>query len=48
MADFVNPHKVVYNNTKITRLQTKFQVMIIMNVLFVMHWIASGMEMEMR
>jgi polysaccharide pyruvyl transferase WcaK-like protein len=37
----------IYNNTKMTRLQTKLQVMIIMNVLFVMHWIVGGIEMEM-
>jgi hypothetical protein len=37
----------IYNNTNMTRLQTKFQVMIIMNVLSVMHWIVGGIEMEM-
>ncbi len=29
------------------RLQTKFQVMIVMNVPSMMHWIVGGMEMEM-
>jgi hypothetical protein len=37
----------IYNNTKMIRLQTKFQVMIIMNVLSMMHWMVGDIEMEM-
>jgi hypothetical protein len=35
------------SNTKMTKLQMGFQVMIIMNVLSMMHWIVSGTEVEM-
>ncbi len=35
------------SNTKITKLQMRFQIMIIMNVLFMMHWIVGGTEVEM-
>jgi hypothetical protein len=31
-----------------TKLQTKFQVMIIMNVLSMMHWIVGGIRVETR
>jgi hypothetical protein len=30
-----------------TKLQMGFQVMIVMNVLSMMHWIVGGIEMEM-
>jgi hypothetical protein len=35
------------SNTKMTKLQMGFQVMIIMNVLSMMHWIVGGTEMKM-
>jgi hypothetical protein len=35
------------SNTKMTKLQMRFQIMIIMNVLFMMHWIVGGIEVEM-
>ncbi len=35
------------SNTKMTKLQMGFQVMIVMNVLSMMHWIVGGIEMEM-
>jgi hypothetical protein len=35
------------SNTKMKKLQMGFQVMIIMNVFSMMHWIVGGTEMEM-
>jgi hypothetical protein len=35
------------NNAKMTRLQFEFQVMIVMNVPFMMHYIVAGIEVEM-
>jgi hypothetical protein len=35
------------NNTRMTISQTKFQVMIVMNVLSMMHWIVDDIEVEM-
>jgi hypothetical protein len=37
----------IYNNTKMTRLEMKFQVMTIMIVLSMMHWTVGDIEMEM-
>jgi hypothetical protein len=38
---------IYLHNTRMTRLQTKFQVMIVMNVLSLMHWIVGGIGVEM-
>jgi len=35
------------SNTKMTKLQMEFQIMIIMNVLSMMQWIVGGTKMEM-
>jgi len=35
------------SNTKMTKLQMGFQVMIMMNVLSMMHWIVGGTKEEM-
>jgi hypothetical protein len=34
------------NSIRMIRLQIKFQVMIVMNVPSIMHWIVSGIEVE--
>jgi hypothetical protein len=39
--------KAIYKNTRMTKLKTKFQVMIVMNVPSMMHWIVGGIRMEM-
>jgi len=35
------------SNTKMTKLQMGFQVMIVMNVLSMMYWIVGGIEVVM-
>jgi len=35
------------STTNMTKLQMGFQVMIVMNVLSMLHWILGGIEMEM-
>jgi hypothetical protein len=44
---FKHKFNPITNNTRMTTLQMKFQVMIPMNVLSMMHWIVGGIKMEM-